>query len=142
MDEPNNSMKKRVLILCTGNSCRSQMAEGWWRKLGGDDWDAFSAGSKPVGFVHPLAVEAMREVDVDLSAYTSKHVDEFVARPFDLVVTVCDSAREACPTLPGATQVKHWPFEDPAAAGDDRLAQFRRVRDEIAIAIRTYLMGS
>ena len=141
MDEPSN-IKKRVLILCTGNSCRSQMAEGCWRKLGGDKWDVFSAGSKPVGFVHPLAVEAMREVDVDLSAHTSKHVDEFVGQPFDLVVTVCDSAREACPTLPGAKRIKHWPFEDPAAAGDDRLAHFRRVRDEIAEAIRTYLAGS
>ncbi len=135
-------MKKRVLILCTGNSCRSQIAEGWWRKLGGDKWDVFSAGSKPVGFVHPLAVEAMREVDVDLSAQSSKHVDEFAGQPFDLVITVCDSAREACPTLPGAERTEHWLFDDPAAAAGtsgEVLVAFQQVCDQIRDRIASFL---
>ena len=127
-------MKKRVLILCTGNSCRSQIAEGWWRRLGGDNWEVFSAGSKPTGRVHPSAVEVMREVGVDISTQVCKHVNEFAGQPFDLVVTVCDNAHESCPTLPGAKLVVHWPFDDPAEAtgtAEEVLAEFRRVRDQI-----------
>ncbi len=138
-------MKRRVLILCTGNSCRSQMAEGLWNALADGKWIAFSGGSSPSGFVHPLAIEVMREIGIDISANRSKHVDEFANESFDLVVTVCDNAKEACPAFPGAKHTEHWPFDDPAetdAMGDNHLAVFRRVRDEITSAIRTHLAGS
>lgn len=133
---------KRVLIICTGNSCRSQMAEGLWRMVGEGQWESFSAGSQPAGYVHPLAIEAMREIGIDLSAARSKHVDEFAGQAFDLVVTVCDNARETCPIFPGAKQTLHWPFDDPAhARGTDeqQMVVFRRVRDEIKNRIRQYL---
>ena len=138
-------MPKRVLILCTGNSCRSQMAEALWRQLGGGEWQAYSAGSRPAGFVHPLAIAVMREVGLDLSRAASKHLIEFAAQAFDVVVTVCDSARESCPVLPGARCTLHWPFDDPAAAAgapDEQLAAFRRVRDEIKNRITAALRDS
>ena len=133
---------KRVLILCTGNSCRSQMAEGLWQKLGKGAWISFSAGSKPAGYVHPMAIEAMREIGVDLSNARSKQLEEFAGQPFDLVITVCDSAHEACPLFSGATQMLHWPFDDPAHAtgsADEIRRVFRRVRNEIADRIQGYL---
>ena len=133
---------KRVLILCTGNSCRSQMAEALWRQIAKGSWESFSAGSRPSGYVHPKAIEAMRESGVDISAYRSKSVSEFDGQPFDLVVTVCDSAREACPFFPGAKETLHWPFFDPAEATgsqDEQMAVFRRVRDEISATISSYL---
>jgi arsenate reductase (thioredoxin) len=133
---------KKVLILCTGNSCRSQMAEGLWNKLGGGEWQAVSAGSNPAGYVHPLAIEAMREEGVSLDGAESKHLDRFRDEQFDLVVTVCDNARESCPVFGGATETLHWPFEDPAHfAGSDaeRRAGFARVRDEISAKIASYL---
>ena len=134
---------KRVLVLCTGNSCRSQMAEAWFRELGRGAWVACSAGSRPTGSVHPRAVEVMAEVGVDIGSQTSDHVDAYVGQPFDLVVTVCDAAREACPALPGAEVVEHWPFDDPADAGEgaDALPTFRRVRDEIRARVADYLGG-
>jgi arsenate reductase len=124
--------KALVLVLCTGNSCRSQMGEGWVRHLLGDRVEVHSAGTKP-SFVHPRAIQVMGEAGVDLSSHTSKSVEGLKALPFDLVVTVCDSAREACPYLPGAKKTVHRSFEDPAHAGegDDALPAFRRVRDEI-----------
>lgn len=131
-----------VLILCTGNSCRSQMAEVLWKALGNGAWRAASAGSQPAGYVHPLAVQALAEVGLDATGCRSKSVDEFRDQPFDLVVTVCDHARDACPAFPHARQSLHWPFDDPAhAAGDDtaRMNVFRRVRDEIRERIRQYL---
>lgn len=133
---------KRVLILCTGNSCRSQMAEALWRQIAQGTWESFSAGSRPSGYVHPKAIEAMRELDVDISAYRSKSVNEFDGQPFDLVVTVCDNAREACPFFPGAKETLHWPFFDPAEAtggNEEQMVVFRRVRDEIADGIRVHL---
>jgi len=135
-------MSKRVLILCTGNSCRSQMAEGLWRNLGKGTWESFSAGSKPAGYVHPMAIEVMQEVGVDLSENRSKHVDEYTGQSFDLVVTVCHNAKEACPVFPGAKQTLHWPFDDPAHAtgsSDEVRNDFRRVRKEIADRIHVYL---
>ena len=135
-------MKKRVLFLCTGNSCRSHMAEGFLRSLGGDRYEAFSAGAKPTGHVHPLAIEAMREIGVDISGHSSKSVEQFANESFDCVISVCDSAREACPHLPIARQQLHWSFEDPAhAAGTDEQKRrvFRRVRDEIRDRIRQFL---
>ncbi|MCC9630163.1 arsenate reductase ArsC [Blastopirellula sp. JC732] len=133
---------KRVLVLCTGNSCRSQMAEALFESLSEGEWQSESAGSKPSGYVHPLAVRAMAELDVDISANESKHVELFADQPFDLVVTVCDNAKEACPVFPGAKLTLHWPFDDPAdATGDDeeKMVMFRRVRDEIKTKIASYL---
>jgi arsenate reductase (thioredoxin) len=123
----------RVLILCTGNSARSQMAEGLLRHYGGSRVDVFSAGTKP-SRVRPEAKNVMNELGIDISSHRSKSVDEFTGQEFDYVITVCDNARESCPVFPGRTERIHWGFEDPAAMeGDEttRLAIFRRVRDEI-----------
>lgn len=124
--------KPRVLILCTGNSCRSQMAEGWVRHELGDRVEVRSAGTRP-SVVHPLAIRVMAEAGVDISSHRSKGVEEMKGLGFDLVVTVCDDAREACPILPGAKKTLHQSFEDPALAGDGEAALpvFRHVRDEI-----------
>lgn len=127
------SEKKRVLILCTGNSARSQMAEGWLRHIAGDRFEVESAGVEPSN-VRPQAIEAMRERGIDISGQRSKSVEEFAGQEFDYVITVCDNANERCPVFSGKTERLHWSFDDPAAVeGDDaqRLAVFRRVRDEI-----------
>ena len=134
------SDKKRVLILCTGNSARSQMAEGLLRSLGGGRFEVFSAGTHP-SRVRPEAIEAMREVGIDISGQRSKPVGEFAGREFDYVITVCDRAREECPVFPGKTERIHWGFDDPAAVGgtwDERLSAFRRVRDEIGARLRDW----
>ncbi|HEX3052347.1 MAG TPA: arsenate reductase ArsC [Aggregatilineaceae bacterium] len=126
-------MKKRVLILCTGNSARSQMAEGLLRARAGDRFDVFSAGSQPSGQVHPGAITAMGEIGIDISHHTSKSMMDFINETFDYVLTVCDHAAEACPVFPGPAQRVHYNFTDPAkAAPDEQLTVFRRVRDEIA----------
>lgn len=133
---------KQVLILCTGNSCRSQMAEGLWNALGAGRWRAASAGSRPTGTVHALAIRAMQEIGIDLAAARSKSVDEFENQPFDVAITVCDNARDACPLFPTAKDYLHWPFHDPADAQgteEERLVVFRKVRDEIRDRIRNYL---
>ena len=133
---------KRVLILCTGNSCRSQMAEGLWAQLGAGEWESRSAGSKPSGYVHPLAVQAMGELGIDISRNRSKSVQEFEGETFDLVVTVCGNAKDSCPVFLTGRTTLHWPFDDPAdATGTDaeKMTTFRRVRDEIADTIRGYL---
>ncbi len=132
----------RALILCTGNSCRSQMAEALWQHLGQPNWSAASAGSRPAGYVHPLAIAAMQEIDIDISKTISKSVAQFQDAPFDLVITVCDNAREACPVFPGAEQTLHWPFDDPADATgsiEEQMVTFRRVRDQIRDRIAAYL---
>jgi len=134
------SDKKRVLILCTGNSARSQMAEGLLRELGGARFEVESAGTRPTG-VRPEAIEAMREVGIDISRQRSKSVDEFADAEFDYVITVCDNARENCPVFPGKTGRVHWSFDDPAAVEgewEERMAVFRRVRDEIAAHLREW----
>lgn len=121
----------RVLILCTGNSARSQMAEGLLRHLGGARYEVFSAGTRPVG-VNPVAVEAMREAGTDISTQRSKSVAEFAGQQFATVITVCDNAAEQCPIFPGAPQRVHWSLPDPAAVSgtrEEKLAAFRRVRD-------------
>ena len=123
-----------VLILCTGNSCRSQMAEGWITHELGATWLARSAGTDPAERVHPLAVRAMAEVGVDISSGVPENVDRYLDQPWDLVITVCDSARESCPVFPGAVDQIHISFPDPAdAEGSDseRVAVFRSVRDAI-----------
>jgi arsenate reductase len=136
------SDKQRVLIVCTGNSARSQMAEGLLRHLGNDAGDVFdveSAGTRP-SRVRPEAIEVMRELGIDISGHRSKSVDEFAGQQFDYVLTVCDNARETCPIYPGHANRLHRSFDDPAAVEgneEERLAAFRRVRDEI----RDYLRG-
>lgn len=137
------SERKRVLILCTGNSARSQMAEGLLRHLAGDRFNIASAGVSPT-HVRPEAVTAMREIGIDISHHRSKSVDEFSGQEFDYVITVCDNANEHCPVFPGKTQRLHWSFDDPAAArGDEhsRLAEFRRVRDEIQQQLKIFIAG-
>ena len=127
----------RVLVLCTGNSARSQMAEGLLRHDAGERFEVASAGTK-ASFVRPEAIAVMREVGIDISGHRSKNVDEFDGQKFDYVITVCDNARENCPVFFGAAQRLHHDFEDPAAATgseEERLAVFRRVRDQL----RTYL---
>ena len=118
------------------------MAEGLWNHLGKGEWQAFSAGSNPAGYVHESAVQAMSELGLDIATNRSKNVNEFLDQPIDLVVTVCDNAKDSCPTLPGATGVLHWPFEDPAHAtgtDEEKMEMFRRVRDEISDRIAIYL---
>lgn len=135
------SDKKRVLILCTGNSARSQMAEGLLRNDGGDRFEVFSAGVEP-SLVRPQAIEAMREIGIDISGHRSKSVDEFAGQEFDYVITVCGNANERCPVFPGRTERLHWPFDDPAAAEGDEAAKsavFRRVRDEIREKLKDFV---
>lgn len=123
----------RVLFLCTGNSARSQMAEGFLRSMGGEDFAVHSAGTHP-SQVQPLAIKAMGEIGIDISARRSKDLQEFLGQEFDYIITVCDKARDNCPTFPGDIERIHWSFEDPVhAEGDEeaRLAVFRRIRNEI-----------
>lgn len=134
--------KKQVLFLCTGNSCRSQMAEGLVNRFLGDGWQAFSAGTKPSGYVHPLAIEAMAELDIDISRQRSKSVDEFRDIQLDIVITVCGGAAEDCPVWLGASKVRHIGYPDPADATGtrgERLDVFRRVRDGLRSDVVRYL---
>lgn len=134
-------MKKSVIFLCTHNSARSQMAEGLLRHLAGDHFEVFSAGTEETR-VHPLAIEAMKDLGIDISSHTSKTLDRFLGQKLDYVITVCDRANDSCPVFPGDTERIHWGFEDPSAAkGTDaeRLAAFMRIRDEIAARIRSFL---
>jgi arsenate reductase len=131
-------VRKRVLFLCTGNSARSQMAEGLVNHFLGDRWEACSAGTRPAGYVHPLAVQAMAEIGIDISGQRSKSTDEFRDVPFDAVFTVCDNAAQNCPVWLGRRRVLHFGFPDPAAAKGsevEQLAVFRQVRDDIRQAI-------
>ena len=135
-------MKREVLFLCTGNSARSQMAEGLANHFLGDEWEAYSAGTAPAGYVHPLAVKAMAELGIDISAQRSKSVAEFRNAEFDVVITVCDDAARNCPLWLGAGQVKHIGFPDPAVATgseEERLEVFRQVLDGIHQEARHYL---
>jgi len=128
------SEHKKVLILCTGNSCRSQMAEGWINYELGDTWLARSAGTDPAECVHPLAIRAMAEVGVDIRGGVPEHLDRYPDQPWDLVITVCDSAKEICPVFPGAVEQIHISFSDPAdvdGSDDERMGVFRSVRDAI-----------
>jgi arsenate reductase (thioredoxin) len=137
-------MKRRVLILCTGNSARSQMAEGILRHDGGDAFEVESAGVKP-GAVRLEAIQVMREIGIDISGHRSKSVDEFIGREFDTVITVCDNAKETCPVFTGKTERVHRNFEDPPAPGvgsdEERLSIFRRVRDEIREWMKDFIAG-
>lgn len=138
---PRNS-KPRVLVLCTGNSARSQMAEGWIRHDLGEDVDVYSAGTQPSGYVHPLAVRAMQEVGIDISHHRSKSVEAFRDMDFDLVITVCDDADRNCPVWLGRGHKVHIGFPDPAAATgseEERLEVFRQVRDGIRQRVVKYV---
>jgi len=133
-----------ILILCTGNSCRSHLAEGILRQALGGGYNVQSAGSRPAGFVHPLAMRVMREIGIDISTHRSKHLDEFLSEPVETVITVCGNADQVCPTFPGQLNRYHWGFDDPAhATGNDaeQLAMFRRVRDEIKRVFEAYAAG-
>jgi arsenate reductase (thioredoxin) len=134
-------MKKRVLILCTGNSARSQMAEGLLRHDAGDKFEVESAGTKP-GSVRPEAIAAMKELGIDISGHRSKHVDEFDGQQFDYVITVCDSAKESCPVFMGAVKRLHHSFDDPpppsVGTEQERMTIFRRVRDELRSYLRDF----
>ena len=136
--------KPTLLILCTGNSCRSHLADGLLRSVAGDLFDVQSAGSKPAGYVHPLAIRAMAEVGIDISAHRSKHMNDFLAQPVETVITVCGNADQACPIYPGQVNRHHWPFFDPAHAtgtDEEKMAVFRRVREEIRAVFTAYADG-
>ncbi len=136
--------KPLILILCTGNSCRSHLAEGILRAAAGDILDVASAGSKPAGYVHPLAIKVMQEIGIDISGHRSKHLSEFLDEQVNTVVTVCGNADQACPMFPGQVNRYHWGFDDPAHATgseEEQLAVFRRVRDEIRRVFDAYAAG-
>jgi arsenate reductase len=138
------SNKPLVLILCTGNSCRSHLAEGILRSAAGDLIEVASAGSKPAGYVHPKSIEVMKEIGIDISGHTSKHLEEFLNRNVDTVITVCGNADQACPMFPGQVNRFHWGFDDPAhATGSEGeiLNEFRRVRDQIRLVFEAYAAG-
>lgn len=133
-----------VLILCTGNSCRSHLAEGILRHAAGDILDVRSAGSKPAGYVHPMAIQVMNEIGIDISAHTSKSMNEFLKSQVETVITVCGKADQECPMYPGQVNRYHWPFDDPAHAtgtDEEKLQVFRRVRDEIRAVFGAYAAG-
>ncbi|MEI6712662.1 MAG: arsenate reductase ArsC [Verrucomicrobiota bacterium] len=136
--------KPVVLILCTGNSCRSHLAEGILRAAAGDMMEVYSAGSKPAGYVHPKAIEVMREIGVDIASHTSKHMNDFLTQRVTTVITVCGNADQACPIFPGQVNRYHWGFEDPAHAEgteDEILNVFRKVRDQIRLVFEAYAAG-
>ena len=141
---PLMTTKPLVLILCTGNSCRSHLAEGILRAAAGDLIDVASAGSKPAGYVHPKSIEVMKEIGIDISGHHSKHMDEFLNRPVDTVITVCGNADQACPMFPGQLHRFHWGFDDPAhATGSEEavMQEFRGVRDQIKLVFEAYAEG-
>lgn len=137
-------MKPLVLILCTGNSCRSHLAEAILRAAAGDMLEVASAGSKPAGYVHPIAIRALAEIGLNATAHHSKHLNEFLERKVETVITVCGNADQVCPAFPGQVNRHHWGFDDPAHATgteDEQLAVFRRVRDEIRRVFEAYAAG-
>lgn len=138
-------MKKPViLILCTGNSCRSHIAEGILQAALGDGFLIVSAGSKPVGYIHPLAIRVMAEIGIDISGHRSKHLDEFLDQEIETVITVCGNADRICPFFPGQVNRHHWGFEDPtetAGTAEEEWAAFRQIRDEIRRVFEAYAAG-
>ncbi|UZX46507.1 arsenate reductase (thioredoxin) [Staphylococcus capitis] len=126
--------KKIIYFICTGNSCRSQMAEGWGKEILGEDWNVYSAGIETHG-VNPKAIEAMKEVDIDISNHTSDLIDNDILKQSDLVVTLCSDADDNCPILPPNVKKEHWGFEDPVGK---EWSEFQRVRDEIKLAIEKF----
>ncbi len=138
------SDKPTVLILCTGNSCRSHIAEGILRQAASEFIEVQSAGSRPAGYVHQKAIEVMKEIGIDISSHVSKHMNEFLIRTVDTVITVCGNADQACPMFPGQVNRYHWGFDDPALAKgseEEIYAEFRRVRDQIKLVFEAYAAG-
>jgi arsenate reductase len=136
--------KPLVLILCTGNSCRSHLAEAIFRRAVDGLVDVASAGSKPAGYVHPMAIEVLKEIGIDASAHRSKHLSEFINVPVSTVITVCGNADQVCPVFPGQVNRHHWGFKDPAHAQgtpEEILKEFRQVRDEIRLVFEAYAAG-
>ncbi|HMC27517.1 MAG TPA: arsenate reductase ArsC [Verrucomicrobiae bacterium] len=136
--------KPTVLILCTGNSCRSHIAEGILKKIAGDILDVQSAGSKPAGYVHPMAIQVMKEVGIDISTHRSKSMTEFLNKQIETVITVCGNAGQACPIFPGQVNRYHWGFFDPAKAEgteEEKLKMFREVRDQMRLVFEAYGAG-
>lgn len=136
--------KPNILILCTGNSCRSHMAEGILQFAVGDAAAVHSAGSNPTGQVHPMAIEALKEIGIDISKHTSKHMNDFLEKDIAVVITVCDNADQACPVFPGQVVRYHWPFPDPAkveGADEEVMQVFRQVRDQIRLIFDMYAAG-
>ena len=134
----------KILILCTGNSCRSHIAEGILQAAVGDLVEVHSAGSNPAGYVHPKAIAVLAEIGIDISQHTSKHMNEFLNDTIDTVITVCGNADQACPMFPGQLHRHHWGFEDPAhATGSEEeiLEKFRQVRDQIRLVFEAYAAG-
>ena len=137
-------MKKKVLFLCTGNACRSQMAEGILRHLAGDQFEVFSAGTHPTR-VHPLSIKVMEEWGIDISHHTSDHVDDYLDKDIDIVITVCDSAKELCPTFPGKVERIHWSIPDPFSGWSDSdafLSRYRNTRNLIRDHIEEFLRSA
>ena len=140
----NKSEGPLVLILCTGNSCRSHLAEGILRQAAGDSLNVQSAGSKPAGYVHPMAIQVMKEIGIDIGGHRSKHLEEFLDTNVETVITICGNADQACPMFPGQVYRHHWGFDDPAHAtgtDEEKVAVFRRVRDEIRRVFEAYAAG-
>jgi len=140
----NTPEKPTVLILCTGNSCRSHIAEGILHHAAGDLLEVRSAGSNPAGFVHPLAIQVLKEIGIDISNHTSKHMNEFLNGEITTVITVCGNADQSCPMFPGQVNRYHWGFDDPAHAQgteEEILETFRRVRDQIKLVFEAYAAG-
>jgi arsenate reductase len=136
--------KPTILVLCTGNSCRSQLAEGLLRTAAGDLFTVASAGSKPAGRVHPRAIAVMQEIGIDISGHRSKHLEEFLANEIETVITVCGNADQACPAFPGRVNRHHWPFEDPGHATgteEEIMNAFRDVRDDMRRIFGAYVDG-
>jgi arsenate reductase len=137
-------IKPTILILCTGNSCRSHLAEGILHAAAGDLLNVQSAGSKPAGYVHPLAIQVMKEIGIDISGHHSKSMNDFLQQPVETVITVCGNVDQVCPVFPGQLNRYHWGFDDPAHATgteEEKLAVFRRVRDEIKKVFEAYAAG-
>ena len=137
-------MKKKVLILCTGNSCRSHMAEALLRAAAGDLFEVYSAGSKPKGKVHPCAIKVIEELNISMAGHRSEHLDMYLNSGIDTVITVCGNADQACPSFPGQVSRYHWGFEDPPhaqAPGESEIDAFRRIRDEIKLVFEAYAAG-
>lgn len=136
--------KPAILILCTGNSCRSHMAEGILRHAAGELLDVHSAGSNPTGYVHPKAIAALAEIGIDISGHRSKHMNNFLDQHIHTVITVCGNADQACPMFPGQMNRYHWGFNDPAHATgteEEMMTEFRRVRDQIKLVFEAYAAG-
>jgi arsenate reductase len=136
--------KRKILIVCTGNSCRSHMAEGILRHAAEDLFEVHSTGSAPAGHVHPHAIAALKEIGIDISRHTSKHLDQFLDAGVETAITVCDTANDFCPLFPGSVTRHHWSFEDPpkaARAGESEMDAFRRLRDEIRKTFEAYAAG-